>query len=198
MDDSESISYRTSVLDHPPLTLSPEDETRALAAAVLDPEAFTPLYRSAVRPIYRYLYSRLGNAHEAEDLTSQVFIEAIESLPRYRHRGRFLGWLFSIARHRWINHLRNRKVEAPLEDAETLLAGANLPADLVEAEEIRRLTALLGELNDDERELLRLRYAAELGFSQIADILNRSEDAVKKQHYRLLARLQRSLEVKHE
>ena len=66
--------------------LSPDQEAQAIDAARHDPRAFACLYRVHVRSIYHYLYSRLGNLKDAEDLTSQVFMEALESLPRYRHR----------------------------------------------------------------------------------------------------------------
>ena len=65
-------------------------------AAREDPVAFGRLYRHFVQPIYRYLYSQVGTVHDAEDLTSQTFITAYESLPRYRERGYFSAWLFRI------------------------------------------------------------------------------------------------------
>jgi RNA polymerase sigma-70 factor (ECF subfamily) len=54
-----------------------------------DPAAFGQLYNHYVQPVYRYLYSRAGTTHDAEDLTSQTFMAAFEYLPRYRERGQF-------------------------------------------------------------------------------------------------------------
>jgi DNA-directed RNA polymerase specialized sigma24 family protein len=77
-------------------------------AAKADSAAFGRLYSHYVQPIYRYLFSRVGTAHDAEDLTSQTFIAAYEALPRYQERGYFSAWLFRIARSKaglsWGSH----------------------------------------------------------------------------------------------
>jgi RNA polymerase sigma-70 factor (ECF subfamily) len=62
--------------------------------AKTDPVAFSRLYDHYVQPVYRYIYSRVGTVHEAEDITSQTFMAAYESLGRYRERGQFSAWLF--------------------------------------------------------------------------------------------------------
>src|SRR3990172_10111917 len=81
------------------------DEESILAAARRrDAAAIAQLYQRYVRPIYRYLYSRVGNSADAEDLTSQTFLSALEGLPRYRHKGRFAAWLFTIAQRRATEH----------------------------------------------------------------------------------------------
>ena len=68
------------------------DDASLAKDAALNEEAFTALYRRYVAPIYRYLYHRLGNANDAEDLTAQVFMEALEGLASYRERGSFSAW----------------------------------------------------------------------------------------------------------
>ncbi len=77
---------------------SSENEDSLISDAQRDPVAFTVLYDRYYRPVYRYLYSRVYSTAEAEDLTSQTFLSALEALPRYRHRGFFSAWLFTIAR----------------------------------------------------------------------------------------------------
>ena len=176
--------------------LTTEEETQAIEAARRDRRAFSALYRAYVRPVYRYLYSRVGNPADAEDLTSQVFMEAIESLSRYHHRGHFLAWLFSIARHRALNFQGRQRPIVSIEIAETQDGQGEDPLmNLVNNEEIHRLSQRIAALRSDEQDLLRLRFVAELSYREIATLLGRSEDAVKKQVYRLLARLESQMEA---
>ena len=83
------------------------------------PAAFAELYRQYLKPVYRYLYLKTGSPAEAEDLTSQVFLSALEGLPRYRHQGHFSAWLFSLARRKAADYYRSRKPQASLDEAET-------------------------------------------------------------------------------
>ncbi|MCB9134008.1 MAG: RNA polymerase sigma factor [Anaerolineales bacterium] len=81
-----------------------DDEPLLIEAARQNPEAFDALYCRYLNPVYRYLFSRVQNQADAEDLTAQVFIEVLEGLARYRDRGTFAAWLFTIARRRAIDH----------------------------------------------------------------------------------------------
>ena len=187
------------ITDSLSVALTPGQEAQAVEDARRDPAAFTCLYRAYVRSIYRYLYGRLGNAEDAEDLTSQVFMEALEGLDRYRHRGYFLAWLFSIARHRLVNFYNRHPHEMDIEidEIEENLSADSL-AEAVQSEEKRNLLKLIHALKEGEQDLLRLRFVAELSFSEIGKLLGRSEEAVKKQLYRLLARLESQLEAGHD
>ena len=80
-----------------------------ITAARQDPAAFGKLYDRYVQPLYRYLYSRLGSVHEAEDITSQTFMAAYEALPKYREQGQFAAWLFQIARSKMNDHFRRNR-----------------------------------------------------------------------------------------
>ena len=88
-----------------------------MEAARRDSEAFAALYRRYLNPLYRYLLRRSNGVHDAEDLTAQVFTEALEGLVdgRYREGGCFAAWLFTIARRRLVDFYRMRPVE-PLGD----------------------------------------------------------------------------------
>lgn len=172
-----------------------QDELPALiAAAKDDPTAFGRLYDRYLQPVYRYLYSRLGDAHTAEDVTSQTFVAAYEALPKYRERGQFTAWLFRIARSKLYDHLRRSRREVGLEAAGELLEREDALGTLIRAEELSRVRFLISHLNEEEQDLIRLRYVAELSFSEIADLLGKREDAVKKTLYRLLARLKSQME----
>ena len=172
------------------------EDTEAIAKSQKDPDEFSELYDRYVQPVYRYLYYRTGSAAEAEDLTSQTFLAALEALPRYRDQGNFAAWLFRIARGKVIDHARRQKNQLPLEE-EYPAEGNDLLAQVAHADEIERLAALIRQLDEDEQELVRLRYTAGLPFAQIAAILGSNENTVKKSLYRVMARLQSQLEDPH-
>ncbi len=150
-----------------------------------DPQAFADLYRRYLTPLYRYLYRRSGNVHDAEDLTAQVFIEALEGLKSYHYRagGCFAAWLFTIARRRLVDYYRRRPLN-PLGDPPAAEPG--LLAAVERGEDARRLQVLLSGLAEDRQELLRLRFSAGLSFAEIAMVEGRSEAAVKMALYRTL------------
>ncbi len=167
-------------------TISPQDEAALIEQARSDHEAFAALYRCYLSQIYRYLYHRLGNQQEAEDLTAQVFTEALEGLiaQRYREGGKFIAWLYTIARHKLTDFYRKRP-SFPLDER----ASANTPDILTNIEsgdDLSRISHLLTQLDEEKQELLRLRFTAGLSFSEIAIIDGRSEAAIKMSIYRAL------------
>ena len=170
-----------------------DEDALPIAESKNNTAAFSVLYDRYVQSIYRYLYYRVGSAPEAEDLTSQTFLSALEALPRYHHQGNFAAWLFRIARGKVIDYVRRQQKQLPLK--ETYLAEAtDLLAQVADSAEIAQIWSLIHRLEEDEQELIRLRYTAGLPFAQIAVILGSNENKVKKSLYRLVARLQSQLE----
>jgi RNA polymerase sigma-70 factor, ECF subfamily len=180
-----------------PTSVPLDDEAALVRSAQRDPGQFGALYDRYVQPVYRYLYSRVGAASDAEDLTAQTFLRALEALPRYRHRGYFSAWLFAIARHKVIDHYRRRRVQVPLEDSAPG-DDPDLLAQAVQSDQQEQLKDLLRSLTEDGRELIRLRYTAGLSFAEMAALTGRNEEAVKKALYRLLDRLQEKMEASNE
>jgi RNA polymerase sigma-70 factor, ECF subfamily len=172
---------------------SPDDLQALIASARQNPAAFGRLYDHYVQSIYRYAYSRVGSTHEAEDITSQTFMSAYESLARYRERGQFSAWLFRIAQSKINDYFRRSWREVGL-DMIAELQREDALGTLIRAEELSRIRSLINQLSEEEQELIRLRYVADLSFAEIADLLGKREDAVKKSAYRLLARLKGQLE----
>jgi RNA polymerase sigma-70 factor (ECF subfamily) len=178
--------------------IPPDEDGELVRAAQKDPAAFQQLYDRWAVPIYQYFYARTGEAANAEDLTSQLFLSVYQALPRYQHRGTFAAWLFTIARNLSRDYYRKLGREAPLYQAQQLAADSDLPAEAAQREEIARLRRLIHSLPDREQELIRLRYVAGLTFAEMADVLKKRKDAVKKSLYRLQARLQGLLEQDHD
>jgi RNA polymerase sigma-70 factor (ECF subfamily) len=181
-----------------PEDLQKPDEASLIAAAKKDPREFGQIYNLYVQPIFRYLYSRIGSLPEAEDATAQTFLAALEALDRYQHKGHLAAWLFAIARRKATDHFRAQRQQVPLEYAENVPSETDLLKQVIQTEQITALAKLIAALPEEEHELVRLRYIAGLSFSEIGRLLNRTEAAVKKLLYRLLARLQSQLEVPHE
>jgi len=175
------------------------DEASLIKAACSDPTVFNRLYLAHIHPIYRYIFSKVGDVKQTEDLTAQVFLEALESLPRYHHNGHFPAWLFSIARHKVADHYRTRRSELPIEvtNGEYYKMGDPL-STLIQTEETQRIAKFIHLMDEQDQELLRLRFVAELNFGEIAQLINSNMEATKKRFYRLLAHLRQKLELDHD
>lgn len=174
------------------------DELRIIKAAREDPKAFGELYKLYVEPVFRYLYSRVGNVHEAEDITAQAFLVAFESFDRFREDRHFASWLFTIARNKAMDHFRQRKNLSSFDEATNIPVENDPLSGVIQVEQMAALSKLIQALPEEDRELLRLRFLAAMSFPEIAHFLHRNEGAVKKSIYRLLARLHSQLEVSNE
>lgn len=163
--------------------------TKLVAAAKQDLRAFGELYLLYAQPIFRYLFSRIGSFPEAEDATAQTFLVALERFPSYRHDGFFASWLFAIARNKAMDYFRKQHKEISLDEVELIPEDANPLQQMIQTERTAALSKLIKALPEDEQELIRLRYVAELSFAEIGHLLGQKEDAVKKRLYRLLERL---------
>lgn len=162
-----------------------------------DRSALAHIYDMYAKPIYRYHYSRVGNPADAEDLTSQTFMAVLEALPRYQHRERFTAWMFQIARNKAMDHFRGNHNESQVPESVADATQADALEAVARNESRAKLKALMRMLSEDEQELLRLRFTAELSFVQIGQLLGRSEDAVRKSIRRILDRLAVQLEAQH-
>lgn len=177
-----------------PFTISQEDEAELVREAQIQPEKFVSLYHAYVDRIYRYLLSRTGSVTEAEDLTAQTFLSALEGLPSYRHHGHFTAWLFTIARNLVRDTHRRKPVFSALEVAERHPTDENLLEGIIQREERDRLKIMLHSLPEREQDLIRLRFVAGLSFPDMARALGKNEERIKKRLYRLMARIERQME----
>ncbi len=174
------------------------DEHRLIADVRKDKGKFGTLYKKYANPVYRYIFTRTGNKQIAEDITSQTFLAALESIGNFRQDGNFGSWLFTIARNKVNDYFRSSKTVSPIHEAELIEDGSDPLASLIQSDQSKIVQSLIKKLTEDEQELLRLRFIAELSYSNIARLLHKSEDALKKSIYRLLARLQSQVEVNNE
>ena len=182
------------------------DRDRGLVeAARRDPACFDALYRKYLAQVYSYAFYELRDHHAAEDATERVFMQAMTGLPRFEERAdsftgagfsgdvsadasTFRVWLFRIARNVVANERRRdrRRPVAPLEDAQGLAAAD----DVVEAAAAREAGATawqaVARLPEDRRRAVVLRFVDEMSTAEIAEILGRSEGAVRVLLHRAL------------
>jgi len=170
--------------------------------AELDRE-FTELYRTHLRDVYSYSYYRVGNHHDAEDLTEQTFLQAYRHFERAMREsdGRPLRpWLIRIAHNLAANLYRDRsrRPESVLEDA-TIISAPHTTETLVEGrEELQEVLEAVAKLPDDRREALIMRFALGMDNREIARALGRSEGATKVLLHRAIRQLEERMKAPEE
>ena len=159
---------------------------------------FTDLYRTHLRDVYSYSYYRVGNHHDAEDLTEQTFLQAYRHFERAQREsdGRPLRpWLIRIAHNLAANYYRDRsrRPQTHLEDA-SVVSAPHDTEDLVEGrQELQAVLEGVSKLADDRREALIMRFALDMSNREIARALDRSEGATKVLIHRAIKQLENGL-----
>ena len=170
-----------------------ETDAALLARVRHDRQAFATLYDRYFDAIYRYAFVKLRGAERAEDATHQVFVRALEALPRYQEAGRFRSWLFTIAHNVVTTELGRWSPGTLVAESDQLVDPAAGPeADALAAVERRALRTALDRLPADQRQAVDLRLAGLTG-REIAVEMGRSHEAVKMLQHRALARLRAEL-----
>ena len=160
----------------------------------LDDE-FSALYQAHLKDVYSYAYYRVGNHHDAEDLTTQTFLQAYRHFERAQREsdGRPLRpWLIRIAHNLAANHFRNRsrKPQTNIDDT-TMLSALHTTEDLVEGrDELKRILEGVEQLSGDRREALIMRFALGMDNREIARALGRTDGATKVLLHRAVKQLE--------
>jgi RNA polymerase sigma-70 factor, ECF subfamily len=160
---------------------------------------FTELYRAHLRDVYSYAYYRIGNHHDAEDLTEQTFLQAYRHFERAQREsnGRPLRpWLIRIAHNLAANYYRDRsrRPQTALDDAGALSA-PHPTEELVQGREaVKEVLEGVSNLPDDRREALIMRFALDMDNREIARALDRSEGATKVLIHRAIKQLEQGLQ----
>ena len=176
------------------MTEAPPSATDKASKAELD-RAFSDLYKAHLRDVYSYSYYRVGNHHDAEDLTEQAFLQAYKHFERARREsdGRPLRpWLIRIAHNLAANHHRDRSrrpevaldaIEPPSHphDTEQIVAGR---------ERLRAVLRRLDDLSEERREALIMRFALDMSNREIARALGKTDGATKVLIHRAIKQLE--------
>ncbi|MGP8160066.1 MAG: RNA polymerase sigma factor [Candidatus Dormibacteria bacterium] len=167
-----------------------EEERQLILAAQQDRAAFAPLYERYVDQIFAYIYTLTRDRELAEDVTAATFAKGLEELPRFEWRGvPYSSWLYRVASNLVA---RQRRRPGWIELGPGVASNEESPLDAVEkhdrAEEVR---SAVRSLPDDQRQAVALRFAGEMRNREIAEIMGRSEGAVKLLTFRALTTLRK-------
>jgi RNA polymerase sigma factor (sigma-70 family) len=156
-------------------------------------QTFAELYEEYLPKVYRYINYRINDTQITEDLTSTVFEKALTNFGRYsKDRASFSTWIFSISRNVVIDYYRaqGRRQTVSLDDATEVVSQDSSPEEeLLKKEEREKLQIYLMQLPQDEQEIIRLKFGAELNNRQIARMLGLSESNVGTKLYRSIRKL---------
>jgi len=161
---------------------------------------FSELYRRYVNQVYYYIYSRVQNTAEAEDICSDTFITALETRHTLRDESRFKPWLFTIARNKVNDYYRKVYRRTGTELTQNLADKISLIDyhDGLDQDRMIALEQMLNDLKPVEQDYIRLRLIADLPFADIAQVMRQTENKVKKTYYRLLERLKAQVEENND
>ena len=175
----------------------PESDLELVKRVKKDPSAFGAVYERYVTRIYNYVYYRVGNHHDAEDLTSRVFHRALTHIKDYADRGvPFSAWLYRIAHNLVANWHRDRtrRQDLALEDVTLVGDVVEMPEWVAENQEERRwLLAAIRRLPEERQELLILKFVEQLSNAEVGQIMGRTEGAIKSLYHRTLLALRDEL-----
>jgi RNA polymerase sigma-70 factor (ECF subfamily) len=174
------------------------DENALVERAKTDPVAFGILYERYVNKIYNYVYYRIGNQHDAEDLTARTFYRALDHIERYVDQGApFSAWLYRIAHNlvaNWHRDQSRRKIIS-LEDIKLSVQRRQGPDQMAEQnEEKDELLSAIRRLPSDRQQLLILKFVEGMSNAEIGKVMDRSEGAIKSLYHRTLLSLREMLD----
>lgn len=169
-------------------------ERRLIEDAQKDPRLFGELYENNFHRVFAFIMRRVRDRNEAEDLTSEVFHQALAGLPRFEWRGvPFAAWLFKIASNAIIDQAKRASKEQGISNTFDAPADVSPQGFEDEIDERVRLFQLVDRLPADQRMVIGMRFAEEKSIREIAFALGRSEGAVKQLQFRALQNLRSRL-----
>jgi RNA polymerase sigma-70 factor (ECF subfamily) len=180
------------------------DERLLIEAAQNDPACFAELYEMNFERVYAYVVKRVQNRAETEDLTSEVFHQALANLKRFEWRGiPFAAWLFRIAANlisdRWQRSGRevlddSGHIESAQSKSVQIKSGQVSPAEIEEVEQRATLYRLVDTLPAEQRRVVVLRFVEQKSIKEVAQEVRKTEGAVKQLQFRALTSLRARME----
>jgi len=170
-----------------------QEEAKIIQRAKQDPEVFGLIYEKYYKPVFLFINRRTGDSEATADITSQVFLKAMLSVQQWQFKGLpFSAWLFRIATNQVNEYYRNistkRTVSLRIEHASLLLDDIEVDAGI---DPIDLIPKLINQLEEDEIELIELRYFEQRSFKEVAFILNITEGNAKVRVHRVLKKLKK-------
>ncbi len=170
------------------------DERLLIEAAQKDPARFAELYEINFERVYAYAVRRVGNRAEAEDLTADVFHQALANLKRFEWRGiPFAAWLFRIAAN-LISDRWQRSGREVADDSGQIESAQVTPVEIEEVERRATLYRLVDTLPEEQRRVVVLRFVEQKSIKEVARQIRKTEGAVKQLQFRALSNLRARME----
>lgn len=163
--------------------------------------AFGLLYDRYQPAIYRFIYLKVSRREDAEDLTHQVFLSAWQTIDRFTDYGApFSSWLYRIARNKVIDHYRTQHTPVNIETIAQEALGAS---DTTEQEiaikfDITRVMETLNSLNQEQQDIVLMRFVQELSHKEIAKAIGKTQGAVRIIQMRALKKIKKAMEKSYE
>ena len=176
----------------------PNQEELLERASRAEPAALGAVYDQYADRIYAYIYRRVGRAEVAEDLTGQVFMRMLEAIRRDQGwRSSFSGWLYRIAHNLVVDYYRRRGrvTLIDIDEATPIRATEGDPVRSTESLLNReQLRAALFQLTEEQAEVITLRFMEERSIAEVADLMDKTEGAIKALQYRAVLALRRVMQ----
>ncbi|MBC7877737.1 MAG: RNA polymerase sigma factor [Anaerolineales bacterium] len=161
-------------------TSPPMDDIQLAQLSRTDSDAFAELYQRHVTRVYRYHMAHVGNVKDAEDLTSQTFIAALESIKSFRGTGSFAAWIFGIAANKKAMFFRSSKPQVELDEA-LHISSPKLASDRLANQHLQldSITRALKQLSSDRADAITLIFFGGLSNIEASRVMKKSEASVK-------------------
>ena len=161
-----------------------------IEAAQRDPACFAELYENNFERVYAFIVKRIHDREQAQDLTADVFHNALKNLARFEWRGTpFAAWLYRIAANAISDHCKRAAQLKAMELREIPEHDPSFDTDLAETEHCARLFKLVEKLPGDQRRVITMRFADQKSIAEIAREMGRSEGSIKQLQFRGLQSL---------
>lgn len=168
-------------------------ELKWIKYAQKNPRGFEPLYNKYYEQILRYIYQRIDDKDAAYDITSQVFLKAMNNIHKYEYRGvPFASWLYRIAKSELYQSFRDKKARRTVNVDSSKLANVIEEFEEQGGEEERKmLIKLIRQLKDDEIQMVEMRFFEKRSFKEIGEILDITENNAKVKSHRIVKKMKK-------
>jgi RNA polymerase sigma-70 factor (ECF subfamily) len=184
---SETVKYKAS-----PTELAKEQAE--IDAAKKNPKEFAVLYDRYYEQIFRFIYQRMDDKKYAFDTTQQVFLKALDNLHKYEYRGvPFTSWLYRIASNEIANLFRQQKTQRTVNIDSVYVYNIieEIQESKIEQYHDKIVSIISEQLEEDDLQLIEMRFFEKRSFKEIAEILDITENNAKVKTYRVLERLKK-------